>query len=547
VSNCPPGKRLSEVLHRAQGPAFASALIKQLAPALARFQQHAAGLSHGLLDPDRIVVSPEGRLTIVEHAVGPALDALGLAADHLTSLGITLPPGRNGPGLRLDAGADWYQLGLVAVSVLIGRPVTASDLPQIEKLLDGVAYSAHADGSGLSPFMRQWLDRALRISGRRIESGVEAHAAIDELLRKDAPHDARHVAPVRRERNPPERQVLGAPVEPSPEPHDAPAAAPAVLEQPPQTSAVTSSEPAAPSIEFFPVEKRPVQQSRSEEPSIFEVQEPRRAPEGAQQPRAQFEQEALAGKRLLEFRAGVPVHDAPAPTASQRAARRRIPMALVAGLAILAVVEAGVIAWMARLQWHEAGQPILVEEAAAGDQVLVTSRAADGAPLRLTVAPDLRWVRVAPPTPDRVLGGKGADSGPGALQISSTIALKVYEGSRLLGSVPGGDLRMTAGAHEIELVNEELGVRLKQAIEIGAGETVSLSVAPPHGFVTIDATPWAEVSIDGQPVGRTPLGPLPLSLGEHLITFRHPAGSRDQQRVAVKSEATTKVVGKMKF
>src|SRR5918995_174788 len=62
ISNCTPGKRLSEVLHEARGPAFAAALIRQLAPALVLLQQHDAGSTHGVLSPDRIVVSPEGRL-----------------------------------------------------------------------------------------------------------------------------------------------------------------------------------------------------------------------------------------------------------------------------------------------------------------------------------------------------------------------------------------------------------------------------------------------------------------------------------------------------
>lgn len=558
VSNCPSGKRLSEVLHRARGPAFASTLLQQLAPALVLFQQHEPGAAHGVLNPDRIVVSPEGRLTIVEQVVGPAIEAVEPRPSQLASLGIVMPPSPDALS-PLGVVTDWYQLGLIAVSVLIGRPVTSHDLPQIEKLLDGVASSARADGSALSPFMRQWLDRALQISGNRLESDADAHAAVDELLRKESPRDSRQAVALRRERNPPQRPVLTPPAERSAERSDeAPAsvvaAARVVVEPPSQAS--RQSEPASHSIEFFPVEEareqpRPGPQAhvrtQREEPSIFEVRRPQAAPERTPQAREQFEQEALAGKRLLEFKSGVPVYDTPAETAPQRPARRRIPMGLVAGLAIVAVVEAGVIAWMARAQWHASSQPVFVETAATGDHMVVTSRSTEGAPLRLTVAPDLRWVRVTPPSANRVLGGRVTEAEPGALRIASTIALKAYAGSRLLGSVPGADFRMPAGAHEIALVNEELGVRLKQTIEIGSSETVSLHVAPPHGYVTIDATPWAEVSIDGQSVGRTPLGPLPLSLGEHLITFRHPAGSKDQQRITVKSEVTTKVVGEMKF
>ena len=77
VSNHTPGKRLSEILHRAHGPAFAAAMIRQLVPALVELQQQHPGAAHGLLGPDRVVVSPEARLTIVEHVVAPAIDAVG--------------------------------------------------------------------------------------------------------------------------------------------------------------------------------------------------------------------------------------------------------------------------------------------------------------------------------------------------------------------------------------------------------------------------------------------------------------------------------------
>ena len=36
------------------------------------------------------------------------------------------------------------------------------------------------------------------------------------------------------------------------------------------------------------------------------------------------------------------------------------------------------------------------------------------------------------------------------------------------------------------------------------------------------AVPWAEVWIDGQRVGETPIGNLAVPLGSHEIIFRHP-------------------------
>jgi hypothetical protein len=142
-----------------------------------------------------------------------------------------------------------------------------------------------------------------------------------------------------------------------------------------------------------------------------------------------------------------------------------------------------------------------------------------------------------------VVPARPADARVGTLRISSPIELKVLEQSKVLGSVPGPDLRLAPGRHDIELVNAAVGYRLRQAIDVEAGQSISIHLAQPHAAVTIDAAPWADVWIDGQPVGRTPLGPLPLALGEHEITFKHPAGTKDRQKVVVKSDASLRVVG----
>ena len=86
----------------------------------------------------------------------------------------------------------------------------------------------------------------------------------------------------------------------------------------------------------------------------------------------------------------------------------------------------------------------------------------------------------------------------------------------------------------------------RHSIEIEAGQTVTIHVAPAQGWATLYAVPTAEVSIDGRPVGRTPLGPLPLALGEHTVTFTHSTGATDRQRIKVSSGETIRVIGNPK-
>jgi hypothetical protein len=40
--------------------------------------------------------------------------------------------------------------------------------------------------------------------------------------------------------------------------------------------------------------------------------------------------------------------------------------------------------------------------------------------------------------------------------------------------------------------------------------------------MAINAQPWAEVFIDGERVGETPIGNVPVPIGTHEVRFRHP-------------------------
>jgi hypothetical protein len=260
---------------------------------------------------------------------------------------------------------------------------------------------------------------------------------------------------------------------------------------------------------------------------------------------AAFEQATIAAQRqLLDLERGVAPGEMSAATRLRPSdGRRTFSISVVAALALIATLEAGVIAWLSRALWLAPQPPVVVETVPSDGTVRISSHSTEAAALRLALAPDLRSVSVTSPASTGALGATATDGGPGTIRISSPIELKVFEGARLLGSVPGAGLKVAAGRHTIELVNVALGYRLRQTIDVEPGATVSMYVAPPPGWVTVDASPWAEVSIDGRAIGRTPLGPLPLTPGEHHVTFRHPAGLGDRQRVTVKSGEKIRAVG----
>ena len=128
----------------------------------------------------------------------------------------------------------------------------------------------------------------------------------------------------------------------------------------------------------------------------------------------------------------------------------------------------------------------------------------------------------------------------GYLSIPMPFQVQVYEGGRFIG-LNGGDLPLSGGIHQLQLVNDSVGFRATERVTISAGKTTRLALAVPTAPVQLNAVPWAEVTIDGTSVGDTPLGNVPLTLGAHTIVFRHPQLGEETRSVVVTAQSPTRV------
>jgi hypothetical protein len=122
----------------------------------------------------------------------------------------------------------------------------------------------------------------------------------------------------------------------------------------------------------------------------------------------------------------------------------------------------------------------------------------------------------------------------GWIAVSSPVDLQIYEGNRLLGTTDVERIMVPVGRHQIDLVNETLGYRTTEVVQVQAGRTGVLRIALPHGTIHLNAVPWAEVWVDGARLGETPIGNLPLSIGPHEVLFRHPELGERRQTVVVR-------------
>ncbi len=490
-------------------PAFGAWLVRDLTTALADLQRRGDDIAHGALTPDRIVITPDGRLMIVEHVLGSALDRLQRPPNRLWLDFGLLAPENGGGAARLDRRTDVIQLGWIVLSALLGRRMTPAEYPQrVEGLFDEFVRSAGPRSPALVAALRSWLERALQVKGEVFGSAMDAHDALFELRVHGGPQTIAFKA---RPRMPTNRSRYEAP--------------------------------------------RELPASESLEPAL----------------KSEIATMTAATDVLAELRARTGLANAsPFDRLAARSGRAaRLGWLVAAVFALLSVGEGVMLASMYFTRAATpppVGAPIVFESLTPGDPVIVNGKEVGVTPLTLTLASDVRTVRVQArtplpavevvavqtppvPVPDRAANASVATAAAlasarerrGGLRLVSPVEVQVLEGERVLGSSADGPIVTTAGRHELDFINAAVGYRSRQVVDIRAGQIVSMNVAPPDGRVSVNAVPWAQVWINGTAAGDTPLANLPLPVGEHQITFRHPQLGEQTQRVLVKAGALTRV------
>jgi hypothetical protein len=470
------GRRVSELVPKARGAAFALELIRLITPALAVLHKSGDRVVHGALTADRIIVTRDGRLMVVEHALGSAIESLKLSRARLNEIGIPVPAGE----VQLDGRTDMAQLGFIALSLLLGRPLEAADFPvSVPTLLDEFVMSS---GSPiLAAKLRGWLERAMQISPRSFPSAKEASDALNEL-----PDDT--------DLRVSEANMSGAPTPPP---------MPAITGKAAKTPSAAKPAPV-----LAPVPDR----GRREVPAPDFLSE---------------STSSSSGQSV--FRSGW----------------------MTAALAVLAGVEGvaiGVLIYT-RPDAHSATMSPASHVAAVQSQAPAVVPSPSPAPPAVT-SPAAASPTPAPPKPEVTAPAAAAaaavtpavPAGPrfGGITVTSPIELQVFRDGTLLGTT-GGPIAVSEGAQSLLFVNETLGFRTQQTVTVKFGQMTSVKIGVPNGHVSINAVPWADVTIDGNAAGETPIANFALPIGTHEIVFKHPQLGEKRQTVVVKAEGLLRV------
>jgi hypothetical protein len=110
----------------------------------------------------------------------------------------------------------------------------------------------------------------------------------------------------------------------------------------------------------------------------------------------------------------------------------------------------------------------------------------------------------------------------GWLAVNSAIQVQIREDGKVLGSTEADRVMLPTGEHRLEFVNEPLGYLSRRSVRIEAGKTTALQLERVNGVLSINAQPWAEVWVDGERVGETPIGNLSRPIGTHEVVLKHP-------------------------
>ena len=136
---------------------------------------------------------------------------------------------------------------------------------------------------------------------------------------------------------------------------------------------------------------------------------------------------------------------------------------------------------------------------------------------------------------------KPSPSAGGWLALSAPFDVQVFERDELVGVGGAAKIMLVAGRHELVLVNPTLGYQQTHRIDVAPGKVTPLRIDAPKAALNINARPWADVSIDANAVGQTPIANLLLPIGTHQLIFRHPQLGERQQSVVVTTKGPNRI------
>jgi hypothetical protein len=568
VSNQVTGRRLSEAFGQARGPAYAMELLRQLTEFVAALEQQGKGIAHGAINADRVVITETGRLVVVEHVLGSALATLCWPPSRFrVSLGVPMPGADRSV---FDGRTDVFQLAYLALAVTLGRRINPTDDPRQAETLVAEACRPGLTRGPISPRLRHWLERALRLDGSSFATAAEAHEAFRNPT--DEQPELKPAPPVALPRNPASERPIETAV-PRARPGVARTVARVTWLRPKGSTkpAAASSAPPAREPKTSPVSARgvaftfrglgdvlPRPTARWIVPSLVFVVALQTAVIAVVSARSSARSATgLTAPSLLV--------DSPQPGATvmvdgKPAGVTPLRLSLGAGTKSIRLEPAGTAARVTGAGAAGAAAPaatmVDVTSDPAGARVTIDGKASGVTPLSVAVEPGAhevgvsngsasmsRALTVGAGTTAAVMASLAAPgSGAGWVTIASPVELQILEGGVVIGTTNAARLMLPVGRHDLVVSNAAIGFQAPVRVDVQPGKSGIATVRLPTGSVSINALPWATVSLDGRDLGTTPIANVDVPIGTHEFVLRHPQLGERRQSVLVTTKGPVRLV-----
>jgi hypothetical protein len=171
--------------------------------------------------------------------------------------------------------------------------------------------------------------------------------------------------------------------------------------------------------------------------------------------------------------------------------------------------------------------PLVVEGLTPGEHTVGLQNAIASVTEQVTVQPGATAALVVP------LSAPQGVPVSGWVSLASPIEMQLLEDGRLVGSSRSERIMMSVGDHSLQIVNDALGYRQARTVQVSPGRVSPMRIDLPKGSVALNAAPWAEVWVDGDRLGETPIGNVMLQIGNHEVVFRHPDLGEQRHTVTV--------------
>jgi hypothetical protein len=574
----------------------AAALLQQLLAAVAALHESVPHVSHGAIATERLVFTADARLMVVDHSFGAAIACLGFNQDRCWKELRAAYPVVDG-NVTIDRRADVMQIGGVALSLLLGRLLNDDEFPGANaEMIEGLN-AVSSNGLEMLPSeMKSWLRRALQLDAERsFATAVEAKADFDKTIKVDDARSKTVLTAFLTECQT-FGKPAGAPAVPVAEakPKDsaidafgsatsAPKATVEAAKPVAAKPAAAEKKPATPVAADHARQDKDTRQEKdhTRHPEKEAALQVKKVPFWQSEWRNRVAVAAAvlvaivtAGVFAIKSYARVPptgelaVNSNPdgvevfidgkkkgttpitlqLPTGDHKLEltlgdqTRAIPVKISTGGHIAQFVELPKVAssvGQLSIRTEPAGatvtvdgqrrgvSPLVVEGLTPGEHTVGLQNATASVTEQVTVQAGATAALVVP------LSAPQGVPVSGWVSLASPIEMQLLEDGRLVGSSRSDRIMMSVGEHSLQIVNDTLGYRQSRTIQIAPGRVTPMRIDLPKGSVALNASPWAEVWVDGDRLGDTPIGNVSLPIGAHEVVFRHPELGEQRHTVTV--------------